>query len=238
MPGSRLVLISFFAASFLGALALRSADLGTVPWAVSRASGLAAFAVLSLSVIMGLLISTKASDGLLSRPFVFEMHQFLAVASLALIGVHAGSLLFDGFLHFTSLSLLVPFLSPYRPVAVGAGVIAGWLVAITTASFWLRSRIGTKRWRTLHLRHIPGVLRIARPWLLRGHRHPAAAGLLGLRGLGSCRHRPHDAADLRLPKPAAEHREDQARHGGTGPANGVRCGEAARGCSSRTVFTR
>jgi sulfoxide reductase heme-binding subunit YedZ len=150
MPGSRLVLISFFAASFLGALALRSADLGTVPWAVSRASGLAAFAVLSLSVIMGLLISTKASDGLLSRPFVFEMHQFLAVASLALIGVHAGSLLFDGFLHFTSLSLLVPFLSPYRPVAVGAGVIAGWLVAITTASFWLRSRIGTKRWRTLH----------------------------------------------------------------------------------------
>src|SRR5690606_38886287 len=47
------------------------------------------------------------------------------------------------------LSLLVPFLSPYRPVAVGAGVIAGWLVAIATASFWLRSRIGTKRWRTL-----------------------------------------------------------------------------------------
>ncbi|MCC7090130.1 MAG: ferric reductase-like transmembrane domain-containing protein, partial [Dehalococcoidia bacterium] len=120
------------------------------PWAISRASGLAAFAVLTASVVMGLLISTKASDGVLGRPFVFEMHQFLAVVSLVLIGVHAGSLLFDGFLHFTSLSLVVPFISPYRPVAVGVGVIAGWLVAITTASFWMRSRIGQKRWRTLH----------------------------------------------------------------------------------------
>lgn len=150
MAGSRIALVSIFVASLLGTVALGSADLGGVPWAVSRASGLAAFAVLSASVIMGLLISTKASDGVLSRPFVFDMHQFLSVASLALIVVHVGSLLFDGFLQFTSLSLVVPFLSPYRPLAVGAGVIAAWLAAIVTASFWFRSRIGTKRWRTLH----------------------------------------------------------------------------------------
>lgn len=150
MSDSRVVVAWLFVASVTGGLALGSADLGSVPWAVSRASGLAAFAVLSASVIMGLLISTKAGDGLLARPFIFDMHQFLSVASLALIGVHAGSLLFDGFLHFSPLSLLVPFLSPYRPLAVGVGVIAGWLAAITTASFWMRSRIGTKRWRTLH----------------------------------------------------------------------------------------
>lgn len=146
-PGT---LISFFLASFLGAFALQGADLGHLPWAVSRASGLAAFAVLSASVIMGLLISTKASDGMLSRPFVFDMHKFLAVASLVLIGVHAGSLLFDGFLNFTSLGVLVPFVSPYQPIAIGVGIIAAWLCAITTASFWMRSRIGQKRWRTLH----------------------------------------------------------------------------------------
>ena len=150
MPGSRLALVSFFLASIFGAIALRAPELGPIPWALSRASGLAAFYVLSASMVMGLLISTKAGDGVLDRPFVFQMHQFLSVASLALIGVHAGSLLFDGFLQFTSLSLVVPFLSPYRPIAVSAGVVAGWLAAITTASFWLRSRIGTKRWRTLH----------------------------------------------------------------------------------------
>lgn len=150
MALSRFAIGSIFVAAIFGGVALQGADLGTIPWAVSRASGLAAFAVLTASMVMGLSISTKASDGVLSRPFVFDMHQFLAVASLALIAVHAGSLLFDGFLQFSSLSLVVPFIAPYRPLAVGVGVIAAWLAAITTASFWMRSRIGQKRWRTLH----------------------------------------------------------------------------------------
>lgn len=147
---SRLSIVFLFAASAMGGLGLQLVDLGTLPWAVSRASGLAAFAVLSASVVMGLLVSTKASDGLMSRPFVFSMHQFLSVLSLVLIGVHAGSLLFDGFFQFTPLSILVPFLSPFSPLAVAAGVVAGWLAAITTASYWMRARIGQKRWRSLH----------------------------------------------------------------------------------------
>jgi predicted ferric reductase len=138
------------AASLLGGLALESADLGVLPWALSRASGLAAFAVLSVSTVLGLLISTRMGGGLLSRAFVFNMHQFLAVTSLALVGVHAGSLLFDGWFNFTPVSLLVPFASPYRPVAVAAGVTAGWIAAATTASFWVRSTIGYRRWRALH----------------------------------------------------------------------------------------
>lgn len=150
MAGYRVLLVGVFAVSSATALLLASMDLGAVPWAVSRASGLASFAVLTASVVMGLLISTKAGDGVLSRPFVFDMHQFLAVASLALIGLHAGSLLFDGFVRFTSLQLVVPFIAPYKPVALGAGVIAAWLAAIATASFWFRSRIGQRRWRMLH----------------------------------------------------------------------------------------
>ena len=150
MPQSRQSLLLVLAASFVSGVALRSSDLGTLPWAVSRPSGIAGFVVLSLAMVMGLLVSTKAGDGLFSRPFAFEMHQFLSVVSLVLVAVHADSLLFDGFLRFTSLSLVVPFIAPYHPLAVGLGVIAAWLAAITTASFWMRSRIGQKRWRTLH----------------------------------------------------------------------------------------
>ncbi len=143
-------LIAILVASIIGGLAMQTVNMGTIPWAVSRAAGLGAFAVLSAAMILGLLISTKAGDGVLSRPFVFQMHQFMAVVSLALIALHAGSLLFDGFFRFTPLSLVVPFTAPYSPIAVGAGVIAGWLAAITTASYWMRSRIGQKRWRSLH----------------------------------------------------------------------------------------
>lgn len=134
-----------------GGLALRlGGDHGTLPWMISRASGIVAFALLSASVIFGLLQSTKAADGWLSRPFVFAIHQFVSVLAVTFIGLHAGSLLFDGFLQFGPARLLIPFLSLYRPFWVGLGVIAGWLAAIVTASFWMRSRIGQKRWRTLH----------------------------------------------------------------------------------------
>lgn len=139
-----------FVASVLGGLALQGADLGQIPWLISRSSGIAAFVGLSASVIFGLLMSTKLADGGLPRILKYELHQFVSVLAVALIALHAGALLFDGFLHFTPLSLLVPFASPYRPLWVGLGTIAGWSAALVTASFWMRKRIGQKNWRRFH----------------------------------------------------------------------------------------
>lgn len=150
MPLSTRSVLIILAVSIAAGAGVRMLDLGQGPWAVSRASGLAAFAVMTLAMVMGLLVSTKAGDGLFSRPFVFEMHQFLSVVSLTLVAVHAGSLVFDRFLQFGSVDLVVPFVSPYRPLAVGAGVIAGWLAVLASASYWMRGRLGQKRWRTLH----------------------------------------------------------------------------------------
>jgi predicted ferric reductase len=140
----------FFGASFLLALGMSGADLGQVPWFVSRASGLVAYFLLSASVVFGLLISTKAGDGVLGRPLVFELHQFTSVLTLSLLGLHGGSLLFDGFLHFTPASILVPFIGPYRPFWVGLGVLGAWSTAIVTGSFWARKQLGQKNWRRLH----------------------------------------------------------------------------------------
>ncbi len=46
--------------------------------------------------------------------------------------------------------MLVPFASPYRPLWVGLGQLALYLVAIVTASFYVRRRIGQRSWRLLH----------------------------------------------------------------------------------------
>ena len=140
---------SVFVASVLGGLALNLGG-SAAPWMVSRVSGVVSFVLLSTSVIFGLFLSTKVSDGAMPRAFVYTIHQFLSVLTLAFLGVHAGSLLFDGFFNFGPLQLVVPFASQYRPFWVGAGVIAGWLAAIVTASFWMRASIGRKVWRKLH----------------------------------------------------------------------------------------
>jgi sulfoxide reductase heme-binding subunit YedZ len=46
--------------------------------------------------------------------------------------------------------LLVPGSSPYRPVSVAFGVVAGELIALVVASFSLRRLIGQRTWRRLH----------------------------------------------------------------------------------------
>jgi len=220
---SRSSAVSIFCLALLGTMILQQANPGHIPWAVSRAAGLAAFAILSLSVILGLLISTKAADGLLSRPFVFDMHQFLSVVSLTLIGVHAGSLIFDGFLHLSPVAVVVPLMSPYRTVAVGVGVIAAWLTAISAGSFWVRSRIGVKRWRKLHyltfLAYIAGLghgvfagTDSSTPVVMWGYLASAAAvmALLTLRIAGSPAKRPA-APPAKGARPALKGRRADSR---------------------------
>ena len=46
--------------------------------------------------------------------------------------------------------MVVPFQLGYRPFWTGLGVIAGWTIAVLGLSYWLRERIGRKRWATIH----------------------------------------------------------------------------------------
>lgn len=150
MLGKRLLIPLGLTAAFIDGLALRGMNLGQQPWFISRASGLVAFALLSGSVILGLLMSTKAANRWLPPKITNELHGMLSVLSLVFLAVHGGALLFDGFFAFTPLSLLVPFASPYKPLWVGLGVIAAWTTAGLAASVRFRKQIGYARWRRLH----------------------------------------------------------------------------------------
>ncbi|MBK6663076.1 MAG: hypothetical protein IPG47_10130 [Thermoflexaceae bacterium] len=144
-------------AALAGGLALQGTDIGQEAWFLSRASGLVAFALLSASVILGLLLSTRTAKELMPARIAADLHTFLSVLTLVFLGLHGGALLFDGFFHFTPLSLLVPFASPYEPLWTGLGVIGGWgrqswRRAFGCAGAWV-TRLGgacitSRSWRT------------------------------------------------------------------------------------------
>ena len=101
-------------------------------------------------MILGLVLSTRLANRVLAKGAGAELHRWLSPLALALVLGHAAILLADGYIRFDVLDVLVPFASPYRPVAVGIGVLAAYLALVVHASFALRKRIGTRTWRRLH----------------------------------------------------------------------------------------
>lgn len=142
----------------LDALMLRlGLGVGLVPrlagswlWITSRAAGVTAFCALSLDVAFGLFLSTGAADRAIPRAQSVEAHRWLSAATLTLTGLHAGALLGDRFVRFDLFDLTVPFLSTYRPFAVGLGLLAMYLAFLVHQSFEWRKRLGAKLWRSLH----------------------------------------------------------------------------------------
>lgn len=121
-----------------------------LPWYASRVLAFLSYFALAGSVIYGLLLSTKLLDAVAHRPISFTLHQDLAAVGLGLAGVHGILLGLDRSVPQTVAQILVPFSGPYRPLWVGAGQTAFWLMAVVVASFYLRRRIGQRAWRLLH----------------------------------------------------------------------------------------
>src|SRR6185369_232404 len=65
--------------------------------------------------------------------------------------VHVVVLLFDKYLPFSVLQLLVPFTGTYRPLWVGLGIISFYFLLLVTFTFYLRPKIGAKAFRSIHV---------------------------------------------------------------------------------------
>jgi sulfoxide reductase heme-binding subunit YedZ len=119
-------------------------------WLLARASGLTAYALLTASVLAGLVLKSRPFGRALRAASVTDVHRFLALLGLAMLALHGGALLLDRTVKITPAALLVPGASAYRPLPVALGVVAAELTALIVFSFSLRRRIGARSWRRLH----------------------------------------------------------------------------------------
>ncbi|MEZ4767446.1 MAG: hypothetical protein R2844_03365 [Caldilineales bacterium] len=119
-------------------------------WYLSRAAGVVAYLLLWGSVAWGLLLSSRIGKGRLRPPVLLDAHQFLSSLAIGFALFHGLILMGDHYLSFPLSAVLVPFASSYKPALVAGGQIGLWLSVLVAASFYVRRRIGQKRWRTLH----------------------------------------------------------------------------------------
>jgi methionine sulfoxide reductase heme-binding subunit len=119
-------------------------------WLASRASGLVALVLVTISVGIGLMMAGKVMrrPGL-SRKLI-AIHEQTALAGLIAIAVHGITLLGDPWLHPGVAGVTVPFAMNFHTAFTGLGIIGGYLAGALGLSFYARKRIGAKLWRKAH----------------------------------------------------------------------------------------
>ena len=118
-------------------------------WYAARSAGIVAYLLLSGSVVLGLLMSTRASLGW-PRFAVEDVHRFIAKLTGVFIVIHGGALLLDQIVPFTLSQELIPFTSSYRPFGVGLGIVSAELLVAIAITNALRAEIPYRLWRRVH----------------------------------------------------------------------------------------
>jgi sulfoxide reductase heme-binding subunit YedZ len=119
-------------------------------WLASRASGLVALVLVTVSVFLGLMMAGKVMrrPGLSKK--LMAIHEQTALAGLVTIAVHGIALLGDPWLHPGVTGVAVPFAMSFKTAFTGLGIIGGYLAALLGLSYYVRRRIGAKLWRKAH----------------------------------------------------------------------------------------
>lgn len=119
-------------------------------WLASRASGLVALVLITISVGLGLAMAGKVMrrPGLSRK--LMAVHEHTALAGLVAIAVHGITLLGDPWLHPGVAGVTVPFAIGYRPLATALGIVGAYLAGLLGLSYYLRRRIGPRLWRKAH----------------------------------------------------------------------------------------
>jgi sulfoxide reductase heme-binding subunit YedZ len=126
-----------------------------IPWYVARAAGLIAWTLLTASVLWGLSISTRVFRGKPRPAWLLDLHRYLGGLATIFTVLHVGAIIADSYVHFDLMSVLIPFASSWRPVAVAWGVVGLYLLLAVQLTSLMRTHLPKKLWRATHFASFP-----------------------------------------------------------------------------------
>lgn len=137
---------------------MQNQETGTATWDASRAAGFAAYLLLWVSVVtgVGLHLRFRPVGGPLT--WMLEWHRITSTLGLSFLVAHVLALVLDPVVPFSLVDAFVPFTSSFRPLQVGAGTVAQWLMVIVLASTATAGSLPWQTWRCLHYLSFPCYL--------------------------------------------------------------------------------
>jgi methionine sulfoxide reductase heme-binding subunit len=131
---------------------LVAAALGPTPlWYATRASGYTALVLLSATVVVGLVTSTRQSNRAWPRFVVQSLHRNLSLLVVVFLLIHIATSVIDPFAKLNVADAVIPFIAGYRPLWLGLGVVSCELLLAITVTSLVRQRLGWRAWQIVHM---------------------------------------------------------------------------------------
>jgi sulfoxide reductase heme-binding subunit YedZ len=127
-------------------------------WFVARASGMVAWALITLALVWGVLLATRVLKPYDKPGWLLDLHRWLGTLTIGFVALHLAALVADNYVTFTLLDLAVPFQSDYQRFAVGLGVLSMYLLVVVQVTSIYMRKIPKRWWRAIHVWSYVAVL--------------------------------------------------------------------------------
>lgn len=119
-------------------------------WYLMRGTGLVALVLLSLTTALGVVGVRRWQSPRWPRLVTAGLHRNLSLLALCFLAVHIATAMVDSWVGLGWIGAVVPFVSHYRPLWVGLGVLAADILLAVVATSLLRRRLPYRAWRAVH----------------------------------------------------------------------------------------
>jgi sulfoxide reductase heme-binding subunit YedZ len=119
-------------------------------WYATRATGVVALILLTLTVALGVAGTARFSAPVLPRLIRSGLHRNISLLAVAFVGAHVLTTVLDSYTSISLVNAVVPFSSAYRPFWLGLGAVACDLLLAVVVTSLLRSRLSQRFWRSVH----------------------------------------------------------------------------------------
>jgi methionine sulfoxide reductase heme-binding subunit len=122
----------------------------TAFWYATRASGLMALVLLTVTMVLGLTTATRARARNWPGFAQQEMHRRISILAVVFLGIHVLTSVLDTYVDISWVAVVVPFTSRYSGFWVGVGAVALDLMVAVFVTSLLRNRMRPGTWRAVH----------------------------------------------------------------------------------------
>jgi sulfoxide reductase heme-binding subunit YedZ len=119
-------------------------------WYATRASGIVALVLLTLTMVLGLVTTSRSRAKYWPGFAQQEIHRRISIIAVVFLALHVLTSVLDTYVNIGWLAVVVPFASPYSRFWVGLGTVALDLIIAVFMSSLLRARLRPGTWRGIH----------------------------------------------------------------------------------------